>query len=270
MTRLWVISDLHLDYSPLDGGCPIVPDADVAVVAGDLGGGGIGPSINWLTKHVLPYMPVVFVPGNHEFYGTDMIDELKHLRQAKLSRRLPAGLHVLDCDTVDVAGVRFLGCTLWTDFRLGCVDGDQVARAKYDARYHINDYRAIRHGMERLTPEHTSRLHTQHRGWLTDLLAEPGLRQLPYVAVTHHAPSPWSVHIRYRDSALNGSFVSDMDELLQAIGPDLWIHGHVHDSFDYVVGDTRVVCNPRGYGDENRLFDPQLVLEVGPQLRLRC
>ena len=266
MTRLWVFSDLHLDHGLNAHVAPEVPDADVAVVAGDLGGGGLGPSLRWLERYVLPHMPVVFVPGNHEFYGTDMRDEVKNLTIARRSGRLPQDLHVLDCAGADVAGVRFLGATLWTDFRL---DGeDDAARAQYDAGYHMNDYRAIRWGLSKLTPDRTLELHQHARGWLTDQLAEPA-RPEPVVVVTHHAPSPWSVHMRYRDSTINGSFASNLDDLLVSCGPDLWVHGHVHDNFDYVVGETRVLCNPQGYGTENPAFKPGLVIEVEPRPNLR-
>jgi Icc-related predicted phosphoesterase len=82
------------------------------------------------------------------------------------------------------------------------------------------------------------------------------------VVVTHHAPHPLSVHPRYAGSALNASFASDLSEMMELWQPELWVHGHVHDTFDYVVRNTRVVCNPRGYGTENPAFDPALVVEI--------
>lgn len=257
--KLWVFSDLHLDHTPLEE--PLaVPEADVAVVAGDLGGGGLSPAVRWLERHVLPHMPCVFVPGNHEFYGVDMRGELENLFQARRRGGLPEGLHLLDREAVDLGGVRFLGCTLWTDFALHG-DGDRdLAHAMYDASYHLNDYRMVRWGMETLRPERTRELHLQARAWLEGQLK--GEHAGPAVVVSHHAPSPWSVHMRYRESTLNPAFASDLGDLLKVWGPDLWAHGHVHDSFDYVLGETRVLCNPRGYGRENHAFDLGMVVEV--------
>ena len=89
----------------------------------------------------------------------------------------------------------------------------------------------------------------------------------PTVVVTHHAPCTGSIHPKYADSPITPAFVSDLDELVEASGAALWIHGHVHDSYDYRVGNTRVLCNPRGYGkegvNENRRFDPALTVTVG-------
>ena len=85
--------------------------------------------------------------------------------------------------------------------------------------------------------------------------------------ITHHAPSRQSIHPRYADSLLNACFVSDAEHLVSGERAQLWIHGHTHDSFDYVVHGTRVVCNPRGYAkngvNENPHFDPNLIVEVG-------
>jgi hypothetical protein len=87
------------------------------------------------------------------------------------------------------------------------------------------------------------------------------------VVITHHAPSKRSIHPRFADSLLNACFVSDAERLVDGSRASLWIHGHTHDSFDYVLNGTRVVCNPRGYAkngmNENRSFDPNLAIEIG-------
>ncbi|WP_274534676.1 hypothetical protein [Aureimonas sp. AU20] len=84
----------------------------------------------------------------------------------------------------------------------------------------------------------------------------------PTVVVTHHAPTPRSIHPRYEGDVANPAFASDLTDLVARVGPDLWIHGHVHDSFDYRIGRTRVLANPKGYGDENKAFDQSLVVDV--------
>jgi Icc-related predicted phosphoesterase len=81
--------------------------------------------------------------------------------------------------------------------------------------------------------------------------------------VTHHAPHPGSLHPRYANDLISAAYVSDLTPLIESGKPALWVHGHVHASFDYRVGDTRVICNPNGYGGENAAFDPALVVEVG-------
>src|SRR5690606_38305588 len=90
------------------------------------------------------------------------------------------------------------------------------------------------------------------------------------VVVTHHGPHPGSVHTRYENAAVNGAFVSDLSSLIKAGRPDLWVHGHVHDTFDYRVGSTRVVANPKGYRNENPLFDPAMVIDVCCGRRAAC
>jgi Icc-related predicted phosphoesterase len=101
-------------------------------------------------------------------------------------------------------------------------------------------------------------------GWLGQALATPHAG--PTVVITHHAPSPRSIHPRFEESILNACFVSDLEHLLGQERVELWIHGHTHDSFDYRVNGTRVLCNPRGYArdgvNENASFNPGLTIEV--------
>jgi Icc-related predicted phosphoesterase len=104
-----------------------------------------------------------------------------------------------------------------------------------------------------------------HARWLDGKLAEPFAG--PTVVITHHAPSPKSIHPRFEDSLLNACFVSDVERLIAGSRARLWIHGHTHDSFDYVLNGTRVVCNPRGYAkdgiSENPRFDANFLVEIG-------
>ena len=114
------------------------------------------------------------------------------------------------------------------------------------------------------TPAHSELLFNQHAGWLEARLDEPF--DGPTVVITHHAPSSKSIHPRFADSLLNACFVSDAEWLVNGTRVALWIHGHVHDSFDYVLNGARVLCNPRGYAkngvNENARFDPRLVVDV--------
>ncbi len=114
------------------------------------------------------------------------------------------------------------------------------------------------------TPLDAAALFRRHAAWLAHQLAQP--HDGPTVVITHHAPSRRSIHPRFEGSRLNACFVSDLDHLLGASRARLWIHGHTHDSFDYEVHGTRVVCNPRGFArdgvNENAAFDPDFIVRV--------
>ncbi|HYC38488.1 MAG TPA: metallophosphoesterase [Usitatibacter sp.] len=247
-----VLSDLHLDFSPL-----ALPgnDADVVVLAGDIA--RPREAIAWASRLD---RPVLYVPGNHEFYGGTLagtVDELKRLS-------VGTGVRVLDDEEVLLGDVRFLGSTLWTDFML-FGGGDARAAAMREAQRFMRDFSRIRIGQAPFTPEASAQRFTHHAAWLGRKLAErhPG----PTVVITHHAPSPRSIHPRFANSPLNACFVSEAEDLMDGARVCLWIHGHTHDSFDYFVKGTRVLCNPRGYArdgtNENPRFDVNLVATVG-------
>ena len=251
--KLNVLSDVHLSQ----GALPQPPtDADIVILAGDIS--RPGEAIAWARDFA---KPVLYVPGNHEFYGGSIDGTLAEL--SRLSAGTP--VRVLDDDEIVLDGVRFLGATLWTDFLLS--GAAQRSAAMQAAQAHMRDFHRI---LARdsppapFTPEDAATLHAGHVAWLEDRLAQPYAG--PTVVITHHAPSPRSVHPRFAGSLLNGCFVSDVERLVDARRVALWIHGHTHDSFDYRLNGTRVVCNPRGYArdgvNENRCFDPGLIVEV--------
>jgi 3',5'-cyclic AMP phosphodiesterase CpdA len=245
--RLHILSDLHLEVDPSFR----LPDtnADVLVLAGDIGCGTGGMSaFAGLGK------PVIYVPGNHEYYDA----ELEAMAQRMASFARDAGILLLDRSEAILNGVRFLGTTLWTDFLL---DGPAAVPRALDAVLKfVLDFRTIRYGSTArwLIPEDTINMHKEAIRWLEQKLV--GSFSGPTVVVTHHAPHPASVHPRWRGNPINPAFVSDLSRLMGKA--QLWIHGHTHDSFDYLAGATRVVCNPKGYQDENRAFRADLVFEV--------
>jgi predicted phosphodiesterase len=249
--RLNVLSDLHLSLGPL-----AIPanDADAVVLAGDIA--RPKEAIAWASGFA---KPVLYVPGNHEFYGGSIAGTVAELK------RLSAGsdIHVLDDDEVIIQGVRFLGSTLWTDFML-FGEGERRAAAMREAQRFMRDFSSIRLGESPLTPDASAVLFKRHAAWVEAKLAEPHAG--PTVVITHHAPSRKSVHPRFAESLMNACFVSDAERLIDGRLARLWIHGHTHDSFDYSVNGTRVLCNPRGYAkdgvNENRLFDADLTFNV--------
>lgn len=255
--RLHVLSDLHLETGPGSpagnaaalGVEPAEVDADAVVLAGDIAGGADG--VRWAAAR-WPHRPVVYVLGNHEHYGRRVDETLRACRAAARDTRV----HVLENDAVDVAGVRILGATLWTDFRLG---GTPEVSAAVAAGW-MPDFSIIRNRRDAtLRVRDTVACHRRTRAWLERACATaPG----PVVVVTHHAPHPASDHFGNLSSP---AFVSDLAERIERWAPALWIHGHTHGRDDYRVGATRVVSNQAGYADEATGWDPAFRVEVDPR-----
>ncbi len=255
--QLNILSDLHLSR----GGLPL-PDtsADVIVLAGDIA--RPKEAVDWALGFT---KPVLYIAGNHEFYGSGIRETLQDLRQ----RCVGTHVHFMDKDEVIMGGVRFLGATLWTDFRL-YGDGPKRDDAYRDAVAMLRDFSRIRSDVaadQHFTPIESEVLFNDYRDWLAAKLDEP--YDGPTVVITHHAPSAGSIHPRFKGSSLNNCFVSRLESLMGSDRAVLWIHGHTHDSFDYAVNGTRVICNPRGYVkdgvNENALFNPELLVTVGPK-----
>ena len=249
-----VLSDLHLSRGALQ-----TPenDADLVILAGDVA--RPPEAVSWASGLA---KPALYVPGNHEFYGGSVEGTVPDLKR----RCVGTNIRVLDNDEVIVGGVRFLGTTLWTDFML-FGDGEKREAAVEKALDLMYDFSKIRVGDAQgalFTPAASATLFEAHAEWLEAKLAEPFSG--PTVVITHHAPSRKSIHPRFADSLLNACFVSDAEHLIDGSRVRLWIHGHTHDSFDYVLNGTRVVCNPRGYAkdgvNENPQFDPNVSVEI--------
>lgn len=241
--NLWIFSDLHHDFGKFD--LPVPFAADVAIAAGDV-------QNDELLLKLGSTLPTIFVAGNHEFYGNcyeDRMDELRSLGSEQL--------YVMQNESVTLGNVRFVAATLWTDYNRH----DPIAMNL--ARGSMNDHRKIKWSKQpwqRFRPEEASALHADSVRAIESVLSAP--HNGPTVVVTHHAPSELSVAERYRGDVLNYAYFSDLNWLIERYQPELWVHGHVHSSFDYSIGDTRVLCNPHGYPGENRLFNRSLVITV--------
>ena len=183
---------------------------------------------------------VVFVPGNHELYGTDPASATAVLEVIRLDN---PNLRILDPGVAEVEGERIVGAPLWFPE----LPGEEPLRA------FLSDFSAIRDFLPWGHAAHDS--HLRHLG---------ARQERGDVVVTHHLPHPACVSPRFRGSALNRFFVAeDASPLVELGGASVWIHGHTHDSVDVRVGETRVVCNPRGYPDERTpRFDPEFVVEA--------
>ena len=256
--RALIFSDLHLEFGGMDKRkwtAPSADEIDVVIAAGDLATGVVG--VMWLARH-FPDTPCIYVPGNHEFYGKRRYR--RHIEKMKAkAEELGPRVFVMDNEQVVVGNVRFLGATLWTDFDLYGTWPLSIGAAQAE----MNDYKEIELvQQQRLTAEDTRKFHQESRFFLTEALRRP--HDGPTVVVTHHAPSEMSSHARYRGSPLNPAYASRLEPLMLEFEPALWVHGHMHDSSDYVIGETRVICNPRGYvGHElNPNFNPRLIVDL--------
>jgi len=273
--KILVLSDLHVDAwadEPLDPESHfenrrIEEGADVIVLAGDIHEGVKAPI--WAGE-TFPDKPIVMVAGNHEFYNGQWHASLKELREK--SQQL--GIHFLEDDAVEIGGVRFLGCTLWTDFML--YGEDAASKSATQASFLMSDYhligfdqqpgaqkRRLYQAPDELRPIDSIERHLASVAWLERQLAEGDPART--VVVTHHAPSAKSIPPEFANDVLSPAYASSLERLMGRSA--VWIHGHVHDSYDYRVEGTRVVCNPRGYPDRdmeplNPLFDLSLMVEV--------
>jgi predicted phosphodiesterase len=260
MTKILLMSDVHIEFGGLT-----VPQtqADVAVLAGDIHVGGKAAA--WSDKLARRLgIPVLHVAGNHEHYGSlrrrgGHLD--RTIGQLRAAAAATAGrVAFLERETAIVAGVRFVGCTLWTDYALFDAPAEDMAHAEAA----MTDYETIayRPGVP-FTTNDARREFVLAVEFLKAELARPFAG--PTVVVTHHLPSLRSVPERFKRDRLSAAYASHLDELVAASGADLWCHGHTHRSCDYVIGTTRVLCNPRGYDDFalNPRFDPRLTVEVG-------
>jgi predicted phosphodiesterase len=242
--RLQLLSDIHFEFHRDDGRAfveSLEPDGiDVLVLAGDIAvGHGIPAALSLVCRRYAD-AAVVYVHGNHEYYGGNREATCAQTREACAAN---ANLHWLDCEVVELAGRRVLGAPLWFP---PLADGAHLER-------HMTDFTAIE----------------SFRDWVyrdnaraTDFL-ERELRRDDLV-VTHHLPSRRSVSPRYLDHPLTPFFVSDVEALILERAPAAWFHGHTHDSQRYSLGPTLVACNPFGYaGHElNRAFNSQLVFDL--------
>ena len=250
-TKIRVLSDLHTEFGRFT--VPAVP-ADVVVLAGDIGVGVRG--VSWASQS-FPDSAIVYVAGNHEYYGGAIPRTTDKMRAQAEAR----GIYLLERDTIVVAGVRFVGTTLWTDFTL--FGAEQRHLCCNFAQESMTDFRRIRRSpsFSKLRPMDTVKLCAGSQRWLTDTLANP--HEGPTVVVTHHAPSVRSIPDRFVDDKLSAAYASPLDALVEASHAALWCHGHTHHCVDYRIGTTRVVSNQRGYPDELVPgFDPALLVQL--------
>lgn len=263
--RIQIASDLHLEHLvwrfPHYRGVEPT-DADVLILAGDIASGTRALELfgEWPC-------PVIYVPGNHEYYGSSLVKIQAEL--AEKSQSFP-NISILAPGVTEINGVRFIGCTLWTDY---CLFGEQYLElAMVACAASLPDHKVIKvNGDTPFSPAVAREIHLQQRKWLRMKLDEPFDGKS--VVITHHAPAPGSLHPMFEKNLVSTAFISDLSDMLGVAA--LHIHGHTHHSFDYDVHGTRVIANPMGYCKgaklvsspdelqrENLDFNPQMIVQL--------
>jgi len=266
--KLQLLSDLHLESHPRFE-AEAAPGADLLVLAGDIGSyqngsrltdpdfglGRFSPRNGWP-------VPVIYVPGNHEYDGDDFDAVHERLRASCDA----LGIHWLERETLVIEGVRFIGTTLWSDFdALADPAGGMTellktrGKAMRAANFYLEKAATVRDGQPFMAEE--LRAHSLVcQEWLRDALAQPF--DGTTVAITHFAPTLASADPRYGLTPGTAGFCNSLDELLPLA--KVWLHGHLHCAFDYVKDGCRVIANPLGYKSkgEQEGFKPRLLIEV--------
>lgn len=248
------MSDVHLEFAKMPKSYK-PPECDVLILAGDIAPGRQGMA--WAMT--LPQdLPILYICGNHEFYGRSfrLLDELRAKADATPNIKL------LENNSFELGGCMFIGATLWTDFNLF---GDPVTDAMI-ARNGMSDFRWI----EGMDVQVWLDRNAFSRDYIEGCVARALAKGLCPIVATHHGPDEGSTAPQFAQgkwAALNPCYMSHtLREMPEQTRPALWLHGHVHNSFDYMVGRTRVMTNPRGYvqHDLNPKFDPHIVVDIDP------
>lgn len=287
MLKIQIMSDLHLEFDDklrgkqvmfdkndvffrlntddYQGFMPAKTGADVLILAGDIHLDT--QAKQWLLERLTEYKHVIYLAGNHEYYHGNFDEvntELRHM--ATVLNEVGGGnFYFLNNDVVEIENVKFMGTTMWTNFF------NHDPHAMFTVGRGLNDYHIIRKtyistktGKKKtrnLSPSDTYIENSVARIFLEEELAKD-TDKVKFV-ITHHGPSRKSIYKYYENSDLNAGYVSDFDTLVNQ--SDYWVHGHTHKSFDYKIGNGRVICNPRGYfpyKDLNENFRDDLVVEV--------
>ncbi len=275
-----LFSDLHLEF----GGFDIPPmegdDDTILLLAGDVAVGKKKYTyLDFLDDATSQFSKVIYIPGNHEYYHGSRKVTWERMKENMAERlddpEFHQYLHMVNMETVDLGDVAVVCATMWTNM------DDQNPNTLMKAGMYMNDYNHIRRGNDqndyagKLQPMDTVREFTQAKFFIFEECRRLKAEGKKVLVMTHHGPSRMSIHPRYDREELNGCYVTElaydiMDLGDQGLAPDVWVHGHIHDSMDYMIGDcTRVLVNPRGYvdyqdkaGPQNRKFDPTFTFEL--------
>lgn len=282
--KIQLVSDLHLEFADINikndtGADVLVLSGDILVTqdlhdhpAADFNPYSAGAFAdldrklkradvfrNFLQRVSFQFPHVIYIMGNHEHYH-GKIDRSANYIQEALNHLCIQNIYLLDRGVKVIDDVTFIGGTLWTDMN----NFDPITL--YHMESMMNDFRLIRiakQDFKKFLPKAAAAEHVKMKQYIQTVLQ--GLPDDAKVVVCgHHAPSFQSVSEHYKnDTIMNGGYASNLDEfILDHPKIKVWTHGHMHQCFDYMIGGTRVVCNPRGYHDENPQFNPNFTFEV--------
>lgn len=247
MISIHILSDLHLEFADYQ---PEVTDADIVILSGDIYVGTQG--LSWARDN-FPDSEIIYVSGNHEFYHHNYQELLSHFRKEAKEYNI----HFLENNEFVLHGIRFLGCTLWTDYL--CSDNLSQQESMEILKQRFSDHILIQFSDELFKPDDALNLHNSSIVWLREELNKTFDGKT--IVVTHHGPSKRCIHKKFGDGELAGGFYSDLPDLLNK--PDIWIYGHTHSNLDISVDDTRLISNQRGYPTEDISdFKPELILVI--------
>lgn len=276
MPLLRIVSDIHLDiyrdhHNCLENGLfeSLIPHHEddkksILILAGDiLSGKDLNISLLILIGKTLSkrFRHTFMVLGNHDYWHTDIPNAIKNYK--KIERE---NVSVLENETgfvKDLYSYRFVGCTLWTDFDKGNQESMEYSRqSMVDYRY-INQTFAS-NVWDKIDPDETYNRFQESKRFLKKELSKTSLNN---VVITHHLPSLSCIDEKYKGSKLNGAFASDLDSLIIEHSPKLWVSGHTHTNYDFMIDKTRLLCNPKGYvfrsdAPENPNYNPFLFIKV--------
>ncbi len=254
--KFQILSDLHDEfYSYTHVPELISPQADALILAGDI----TTPHFISRLRALKSSMPIYYVLGNHEFYNGSWDNSVKAYKDYLKD----SNIHLLE-DMATIIHrpsysakkpIRIIGSTLWTDFWAPGSRGNN--HHGENCQKGMNDFFLIKGAtVDKWEWRHKNSLRFMHQQ-----LSEKF--DGPTIIITHHAPSFKSNHPAYKDSPISGGFCSNLDGFIDVYQPTYWIHGHAHESFDYKIGETRIICNPKGYpSQENKDFKKDLLIEL--------
>lgn len=262
-----IMSDLHLEHNPIVKLIDLPTDQDgILVLAGDVcpynRDQTFIPFMNMVSSM---FKHVIYVAGNHEFYGRGSFLKGYDAIRKMIAEHNWTNINLLQNETVVIDDVAFVGATLWTDFHRG--NPVQMVLAKQ----YMNDFHQTYYGdplvfdhpdRRMLMPQDVYDAHQQSRQYVFQSAKEQKALGNKVVMVVHHGVSDLSVHSRFRGDPMNGAFVSNLENEIIDANPDILVHGHVHNNFDYMIENTRVIVNPRAYPGENGDWDECLVVEI--------
>lgn len=266
MLKVRFMSDIHSEFDGLTGVFTIPVNKDdkdtVLILSGDVGVVKSPVTLTKIFDQLSRFKRVLMCMGNHEHYGYSFI---KTENKIKEILEKYDNIFLLENDFNIVNDVAFIGATLWANF-----DNENVL-VMQDCLRGMNDYYKIRTGLSLvdaykypLTPQDVLAVHNKSVAYIFDSIKFHKAEGRKVVVFTHNGPSKQSIHAMYRSEQLNGAYVTDLEDRIIETEPDFWIHGHVHASFEYIIGKTNIVVNPRGYSgyELNPNFNPNRNFEV--------